>query len=270
MSKKLIKKLVIYLRLLKRVPLRYIINFITTPILFLQLFYLINEYFQYPTVQDTEFPLLETNASINNKNMISAKEFPAISLCHRIDMSVVFFDTKMEMVLAKTLDMINIENISSIEQDEAVKKMKYVTDIIYHNKTIDENIRDLISNGKMMNIFLNSLNRKWTKIFFGENFFNIERVLFYNDFHRYPAIRYFPFLAETFIKYIVINSLDEFEHKIQLITDIDRYGLNGTIDLFRFFNIHRFVEAKSGSEWVRLLDKQLSLTPYGMCITLSP
>ena len=252
-SKKIIKKILIYLRFMKKVPLRYIINIITTPILLLQLFYLVNEYFQYPTVQDTEFPLFETNASINNKGRISAKEFPAISLCHRIDLHEAFFNTSIENLLDKAVDMTGYANKSFINHGEAMRRIK----------------NSVMEAEKMYNLMMAMIPRKWTRINFLDYFYYIKEIIEI-DSDQYPQKIHVPFLLEHLIKYIVANSLDEFEHNMEHIYDIDRYGLNGTLDMFKFFNIHTVVEAKSGFQWVRLQKKQLSLTPYGMCSTVTP
>ena len=252
-SKKIIKKLLIYLRLMKKIPWKFIINIITTPILLLQLFYLVNEYFHYPTVQDTEFPLLETNVSINNKRRISAKEFPAISLCHSVDFHVALFNTSMDSLLTEVLDLINDVNITLIDHNEGMRRLKNSITRAY----------------KMRNILNNMIEGKWKRYILLDHFFDIEYVLD-TDYEEYPQHIHFRFLVETFIKYIVANSLDEFEYNMEHITDIDRYGLNGTLDMFKFFNIHRVVDGQSGLQWLRLQDKQLSLTPYGMCSTVSP
>ena len=95
-SKKVIRNIFSYLRMLKKLPLRYIINVITTPILLIQLFYLVYEYFQYPTQFSIEFPLLEKNSSNLNSRLVSSKEFPDITLCHRIKCPRSFFQHKYQ------------------------------------------------------------------------------------------------------------------------------------------------------------------------------
>ena len=106
---------------------------------------------------------------------------------------------------------------------------------------------------------------KFTKIWFISYFERFNYLFRYNEQNQYYA-----FVTETFIKYIVANSYDEHRMRMEPITNIYKYGLNATLDMFRFFNIQHRITAKAGPQSTDLEPRQLSLTPYGMCTTLSP
>ena len=92
----------------------------------------------------------------------------------------------------------------------------------------------------------------------------------YSGLDRYKINEYLSLAFELMIKHIVVNSHEEYLMRMEPITDIDKYGLNGTFDMLRLFNMQRNIETKIGSQRVKLKPIQLSLMKYGICTTQSP
>ena len=114
---------------------------------------------------------------------------------------------------------------------------------------------------------------KWTKIKLIDDIYdlNTRRQLFiYMCLTGYKPNDYFNFVNRMIIKYIIANSYNESNKRMEPITDIDKYGLNATKDVFKLFTFQRRFSTKFGPKLVELKPNKLSLTPYGMCTTLSP
>ena len=259
-SKKVIKKILLNLRMLKKLPLRYIINLITTPILFIQLFYLVYEYLQYPTQFSTEFVSLEKNSSNLNSRLIPSKEFPDITLCHRIYIEDAFFNTSTNIELTETLKIIDDVNVSLIEYDEGMILFKKYIRILGIRNIYDFFVEGLI---------LMMMKQKWHRIIFIYYMKEISYI-FKSVLEKEHQKEYYALAIELMLKYIVANSRDEHRMRMEPITDIDKYGLNGTFDILRLFNTHQHIATKVNSQWVYLKPTHLSLMRYGICKTLSP
>ena len=140
-SKKFIKNIIKYLRMLKVLPLRHIFNVITTPMLFMQLFYLVDEYLQYPTQSDIRFPLFEINATSTNRRLISGKEFPDISLCHRINIDELLYDTDFNEDTNEVLKLVPDFKFEQFDHDKAIERFDSFASTHYYNC---ENYKQLI------------------------------------------------------------------------------------------------------------------------------
>ena len=267
-SKKIIKNILTYLHMMKKLPLKHIINAITTPILFMQLFYLIEEYLKYPTQSGIEFPLFETNASSSNRVRISGKEFPDISLCHTINIDDILFDTTLSDDVRKTLDMIDDIKIDQISYEEAIKKFDSFTSTHKYNC---QN-RSLFIHHDYYEVFeliFGLMKNKWTMITLNSELFLINNI-YDNCFDDDKQNDYFAYTCKIMIKYITANSYDQFNIIMDPINNIEKYGLNATLDLFPFFNVFQHVSTRFNLLSVELMPNKLSLTPYGMCTTISP
>ena len=267
-SKKIIKNILIYLRMVKKLPLKHIINVITTPILFIQIFYLIQEYLQYPTQTSIEFPLFETNASSTDRIRISGKEFPDISLCHTINIDHALFDNSLSDDESKALEMIDDVKVDQINYEEAMKKLDSFTSTHKYNC---ENRDDYVYHDyyQVFKIFEGLLKNKWTKIIMSGE------LLYINDIYGFcfdddKQNDYFAHAMRIMIKYITANSYDEFSMIMEPINNREKYGLNATLDLFTHFNLYQHVSTRFDLKSVELTPNKLSLTPYGMCTTISP
>ena len=256
-SKKVMKKIFLYLRKLKRLPLRNIINLITTPILLIQLFYLVYEYLQYPTQFSTEFPSLEKNSSDINSRLISSKEYPDITLCHRISFLEAFRNKSSDILITEAINLMDDFNVSSIDYDQAITLYKK------HLSIID--LKNIFRYRVEIFIILPMLKTKWLRIWFTYYLYEIYNQILTTAHDSEVLTEYFQFALEFMIKYIVANSLDDYRMRMEPITNIDEYGLNGTFDMFRFFNTIRHIKTRIGSQWVKLNQTNMSLMKYGMC-----
>ena len=267
-SKKMFKKILIYLRLMKKLPLRYISNIVTTPILIMQLIYLVNEYLQYPTLQGFEYPRFEINVSSTNSKMKSGREFPDISLCHRINIDEVLKNISLDKIATgalNCLDDIN-DNISPIDYDQAINQFELFAST--HNYTHLNHTEYSSSDiSQLYEVLYGLVKPKFARISFIEYFDNFNKLF---EFVEPKQNEYYAFLTRIFINYIVANSHVEHRMRMEPITNRDKYGLNGTLDMFRFFNIQHRITARAGPRLTDLKPRELSLTPYGMCTTLSP
>ena len=274
-SKKFIKNIMKYLRMLKVLPLRKIFNIITTPILFMQLFYLVDEYLQYPTLSDIKFPLFEVNATSTNRRLISGREFPDISLCHRINIDELLYDTDFNQDTNEILKLITDFKFEQLDHDKAIEKYNLFTSTHYYNC---ENFRELTLHGyiEIYLIFAGLAKSKWTKIKLLEVLYDIFDNPGHNKLIKYlcstgnKPIDYYNFVNRMIIKYIIANSYNESNMRMEPITDIDKYGLNATKDMFKLFTFQRRFTTRFGPKSVELKPNKFSLTPYGMCTTLSP
>ena len=267
-SKKIIKNILTYLRMVKKLPLKHIINAITTPILLMQIFYLVQEYLQYPTQSSTEFPLFETNASSTNRVRISGKEFPDISLCHTINIDHLLFDTSLSDNVRKTLENIDDVKVRHLDYEETKKNIDLFTST---HKYTCENRSLYIRRDywQVFQMFERLVKNKWTKIILSGELFNMNFIYDF-CFNDNKQNEYFAHLCKTMIKYIAVNSYDEFDMLMEPITNRKKFGLNATLDLFTQFNLYHHVSTRFGLKSVELTPNKLSLTPYGMCTTISP
>ena len=216
-SKKIIKNILTYLRMVKKLPLKHIINAITTPILLMQIFYLVQEYLQYPTQSSTEFPLFETNASSTNRVRISGKEFPDISLCHTINIDHLLFDTSLSDNVRKTLENIDDVKVRHLDYEETKKNIDLFTST---HKYTCENRSLYIRRDywQVFQMFERLVKNKWTKIILSGELFNMNFIYDF-CFNDNKQNEYFAHLCKTMIKYIAVNSYDEFDMLMEPINN---------------------------------------------------